>query len=510
MAANTKPIGPDLAAGLPLDQLPIGGWIAGHVGDDAVLLSRFDGEFSAIGGACTHYGGPLAEGLVVGDTVRCPWHHACFSLRTGEALTAPAFDRLKRWAVEVEGAAVFVRGKLDAPAPKTVAAGADRPSRVVIVGGGAAGFAAAEMLRRRGYGGALAMLSADDSAPCDRPNLSKDYLAGTAPEAWIPLKGEDFYRDNAIDLRLGAAVARIDTQAQAAVAASGERFDYDALLLATGAEPVRLDTPGFERPNVHTLRSFSDSRAIIAATEAARAVAVIGASFIGLEVAASLRSRGLEVHVVAPDAVPMARVLGEELGRHIRALHEGKGVVFHLGQTATSYSGRTLQLSGGEAIEVDFLVVGVGVRPRVELAQAAGLAVDKGVLVDAFLETSVPGIFAAGDIARYPHPRTGERIRVEHWVAAERQGQLAAGNMLGDRQPMTAAPFFWSNHYDLAIRYVGHASEPEDAVVEGSIEAEDATVRFLRANQLQAAASLGRDHQNLEIAAALEGEGAQG
>ena len=155
-------------------------------------------------------------------------------------------------------------------------------------------------------------------------------------------------------------------------------------------------------------------------------------------------------------------------------------------------------------------MVGVGVRPRVELAQAAGLAVDKGVLVDAFLETSAPGIFAAGDIARYPHPRTGERIRVEHWVAAERQGQLAARNMLGEHQPMTAAPFFWSNHYDLAIRYVGHASEPGDAVVEGSIEAEDATIRFFRANQLQAAASQARDHQNLEIAATLEGEGAEG
>ena len=510
MATNSKPIGPDLAAGLPLDQAPEGAWIAGHVGEDVVLLSRFEGEFSAVGGACTHYGGPLAEGLVVGETVRCPWHHACFSLRTGEALAAPAFDRLERWTVEVEGPTVFVRHKLDAPEPKKAATAAGRPNRVVIVGGGAAGFAAAEMLRRRGYAGTLTMLSADDTPPYDRPNLSKDYLAGSAPEAWIPLKGEDFYRDNAIDLRLRTTVARVDTEARAVVTISGERLDYDALLLATGAEPVRLDTPGFERPNVHTLRSFSDSRGIVAAAQAARSVAVIGASFIGLEAAAALRARGLQVHVVARDAVPMARVLGTDLGRHIRALHEDKGVVFHLEQTATSYDGRTLQLSTDEAIEADFLVVGVGVRPRVELAEAAGLAVDKGVVVDAFLETSVRGIFAAGDIARYPHPRSGERIRVEHWVAAERQGQLAAANMLGYRQPSAAAPYFWSNHYDLAVRYVGHASEPGDVVVEGSIADEDATVRFLRAGQLQAAASVGRDRQNLEIAAALDGSGVEG
>jgi len=505
MAASTKPLGPDLAAGLPLDQLPEGAWIAGRVGKDPVLLSRFDGEFSAVAGACTHYGGPLAEGLVVGETVRCPWHHACFSLRTGEALAAPAFDRLERWAVEIEGQTVFVRGKLDAPEPETSFAGDGPPNRIVIVGGGGAGFAAAEMLRRRGYRGTLTMLSADDAPPCDRPNLSKDYLAGTAPEAWIPLKGEAFYRDHAIDLRLRTEVARLDTGAKAVFTASGERFDYDALLLATGAEPVRLDTPGFELSNVHTLRSLSDSRAIVAAAKAARSVAVIGASFIGLEVAAALRTRGLDVHVVAPDAVPMARVLGKDLGRHIRALHEARGVAFHLEQTATGYDGRKLQLSSGEAIEVDFLVVGVGVRPRVELAQAAGLAIDNGVVVDAFLETSVPGIFAAGDIARYPDPRSGERIRVEHWVAAERQGQLAAANMLGHRQPMAAAPYFWSRHYDLAIRYVGHASEGGQVVIDGSIEDENATVRFLRAEQLQAAASVGRDHQNLEIAAALDG-----
>jgi NADPH-dependent 2,4-dienoyl-CoA reductase/sulfur reductase-like enzyme/nitrite reductase/ring-hydroxylating ferredoxin subunit len=479
--------------------------LAGHVGEEPVVLARVDGELCAIGGACTHYGGPLGEGLRVGDTVRCPWHHACFSLRTGEALAAPAFDPVARWKVEVEADKVFVRTQTDAPAPRPLAKG-KQPERIVIVGGGAAGFAAAEMLRRRGFDGRLTMLSADADAPYDRPNLSKDYLAGTAPEEWIPLRAADFYEQNRIELRLETPVAGIDTDASEVVTQSGERIGFDALLLATGAEPVRLPTPGFDRPNVHTLRSLADSRALIAAAQRARRVAVIGASFIGLEVAAALRHRGLEVHVIAPDDVPMEKALGRELGELVRGWHEKNGVVFHLGRTADSFDGSRLELSDGDEVAADFVVVGVGVRPRVELAEAAGLAVDKGVLVDQFLETDHPGIFAAGDIARYPDARTGERIRVEHWVAAERQGQAAARAMLGERRPFTTPPFFWSNHYDLVIHYVGHAAGYDGVTVDGSVADADATVRFMRGGRMLAAASVGRDRENLEVSAELERE----
>jgi NADPH-dependent 2,4-dienoyl-CoA reductase/sulfur reductase-like enzyme/nitrite reductase/ring-hydroxylating ferredoxin subunit len=492
----------DFAAGLPLAEAPARGVVAGHVAGEPVLLWR-DGEtFSAVGGACTHYGGPLAEGLVVGDRVHCPWHHACFSLRTGEALAAPAFDGLTRWKVEIEDGVVFVRAPLDTPAARaTDPQGA--PGRVVIVGGGAAGFAAAEMLRRRGFAGSLIMLSADDAPPCDRPNLSKDYLAGAAPEEWIPLRPESFYADNAIDLRLNTPVVSLDLAAKAVVTGSGERIGYDTLLLATGAEPIRLNTPGFDRANVHTLRSLADSRAIIAAAQSAKRVAVIGASFIGLEAAASLRARGLETHVVGPETVPMEKVLGRELGEAIRGLHEAQGVIFHLGQTGTGFDGRTLTLSDGGELEVDLLILGVGVRPRVDLAQAAGLEVDHGVLVDAFLQTSAENVFAAGDIASYPDPRLGERVRVEHWVVAERQGQVAALNILGERQPFDAVPFFWSKHYDTSAHYVGHATGGEALEVEGSIADWDATIRFRRDGRLRAAVSVGRDLQNLEIEAEL-------
>ena len=497
---STDPLsakGHDFAAGLPLDLAPREGLVAGHVGDEAVLLWIKDGEFHAVGGACTHYGGHLADGLLDGDRIHCPLHHACFSLRTGEALGAPAFDSLVRWKVEIEDGVLFIREPLDAAQP--LQARQDlAPDRIVIVGGGAAGFAAAEMLRRRGFAGSLTMLSADAAAPYDRPNLSKDYLAGTAPEEWMPLKGPEFYAERRIDLRLNAQVASLDTAAKAVVTASGERFGYGALLLATGAEPIGLPTPGFDRPNVFTLRSMADSRAIAKAAEGAKSVAVIGGSFIGLEVASALRHRGLAVHVVTPESVLMEKVMGRDLGSWVKALHDEHGVNFHLGETGMRFDGRQLELSGGTSLAVDFLVVGVGVRPRLDLMTAAGLAVDKGVVVDAFLETSIPGVYAAGDIARYPDRRSGELIRVEHWVAAERQGQAAALNMMGERAPFVAVPFFWSHHYDRAIQYVGHASGGEVAETDGSIASGHATVRFMRDGRLAAAASIGQHTENLE------------
>lgn len=505
MGAPQTAAGPDFSLGIAADEIAEGATIAGRVGDDPVLLSHRDGKLFAIGASCTHYGGPLGEGFISGDHVRCPWHHACFSLRTGEALEAPAFDPVGTWRVDVEDGRVFVRERIES-APSPAAAPSGGPRRIVIVGGGAAGFAAAEMLRRKGFSGDLTMLSADEAPPCDRPNLSKDYLAGNAPEEWIPLKPESFYSDNSINLRLGAEVVSIDPALGAAQLASGETIAFDALLLATGASPVRLK--GFEHPNVYLLRTLADSRAIIAATARARRVAIVGASFIGLETAASLRARGLEVHVAAPDSTPLEKALGKEIGAFVKALHEAQGVVFHLGRGAQAFDGARLQLDDGGAIEADFVVLGVGVRPNVALAARAGLAVEGGVTVNEEMRTSAPNVFAAGDIAAYPDPRTGERVRVEHWVAAEHQGQTAALNMLGERTPFRSTPFFWSNHYDRNIRYVGHATRWDEIRIDGSIDAGDFTARYFRDGRLLAAASLGRDHENAELHAQMDAEAA--
>jgi NADPH-dependent 2,4-dienoyl-CoA reductase/sulfur reductase-like enzyme len=404
---------------------------------------------------------------------------------------------------------VFV-GSKSSPASKPLRA-SDSPGgskRIVIVGGGAAGFAAAEKLRREHFQGSLVMLSDEDAPPVDRPNLSKDYLAGNAPEDWIPLRSDDFYSDNAIDLRLGANVVRIDVAARQVILHDATRIPYDRLLLATGAEPVRLPLPGMELPHVHTLRTLADSRAIIERAATARRAVVLGASFIGLEVAASLRTRGIEVHVVAPEATPMERILGREIGEFVRRLHEEHGVIFHLGDTATEIDVPSVKLKSGGAVEADLVVAGVGVRPRIALAEAAGLALDRGVRVDAFLETSSPGVFAAGDIARWPDWHTGESIRVEHWVVAQRQGQTAALNMLGAREKFSAVPFFWSQHYDVPINYVGHAEAWDTLEIEGDIAARDCVVRYKRNGRVLAVASIYRDVESLAAEATLEREAA--
>jgi len=493
----SQPSGPDLALGVPVDSLTDGQMIAGRMGDDGVLLARRGDAFFAVGAACTHYHGPLAEGIVVGDTVRCPWHHACFSLRTGEALYAPAFASLPCWTTEQRDGRVFVRVKEERAPARRVSATSARPQRIVIVGGGAAGFAAAEMLRREGYDGALTMLSDDDASPVDRPNLSKDFLAGTAPEEWVPLRDDDYYVEQRIDLRLNYKVTAINPAAREVVIADGGTVAYDRLLLATGAEPVRLPMPGMDLPHVHTLRTLADSRAIIAKAKTARVAVVMGASFIGLEVAASLRARGLEVHVVAPDKRPMERVLGERIGDFVRSLHEEHGVVFHLEDTATAIDRNAVTLKSGGVLQAQLVVVGVGVRPRLQLAQDAGLALDRGVAVNEHLETSAPGIFAAGDIARWPDRHSGAAIRVEHWVVAGRQGQTAARNMLGARERFDAVPFFWSQHYDVPINYVGHAEGWDDIAIDGDIAKRDAVVRYTRGGRVLAVASIYRDQESL-------------
>ena len=495
----------DLSKGVAASTLTDGGMILGRVGDQEVVLARSGTELFAIRAHCSHYRGPLVKGLVVGDTVRCPWHHACFSLRTGEALRAPALDPIPCWRVEREGDRIFVREKLP-EAPPAAPSGSARqwPSSIVIVGGGAAGVAAAEMLRRQGYDNPLTLISAAADPPVDRPNLSKDFLAGEAQDDWIPLWPNDFYVEKRIELVLGRRVVSIDPAQRTVHLDDGSDRPYGSLLLATGADPVRLTISGATDGQVHYLRSFADSRILVERAATARKVVVIGASFIGLEVAASLRARGLSVDVVAPDSTPLERVMGVEVGRFVRSLHEAQGVRFHLGQTVARVDGRDVTLSGGGRLDCDFLVAGVGVKPMSAIAEQAGLAMDRGIALNEYLETSAPGIFAAGDVARWPDPHTGERIRVEHWVVAERQGQVAARNLLGGRERFDAVPFFWSQHYDVRINYIGHAERWDEVFIDGSLEALDCSVEYRRGGRTLAIATIGRDRQNLEAEARME------
>ena len=494
--------GPDFSSGIALSKWLDDGTLSGRVGDTAVLLSRIDGEFFAISATCTHYGGDLAEGHIGRSEVRCPLHHACFDLKTGAVLRAPALDPLDRWRVEIEGERLFVREKL--PSVSKAQPIRTDVQRIVIIGGGAAGLACAVELRKLGYEGALTILSDDQDAPYDRPNLSKDYLAGTAEEKWMPLREDDWYRDNRIDLRLNTEVDAIDTERREVRCNSTQSFPFDRLLIATGSEPRRLERNGFSGARVFTLRSFADARSIIEKAKPNSTAVILGSSFIGLEAASALRKRNVSVTIVAPESVPFERVFGRELGALLQALHEDHGVRFHLGNSDAKFESGEVVLANGTHLPADFVLVGAGVTPRTGLAEAAGLTVKDGVWVDEYLKTSCADIFAAGDIAAYPDPITGKRVRVEHWTVAERQGQIAAANMLGAKHVFASAPFFWTEQHGVTVRYVGHATRWDETRRESRIDTDDCILRYYREGRHLATATINRNRVSLEDELQLE------
>jgi NADPH-dependent 2,4-dienoyl-CoA reductase/sulfur reductase-like enzyme/nitrite reductase/ring-hydroxylating ferredoxin subunit len=493
MSEPIPPSGPELTQGVPLRDVPDGGMLVGQAAGEPVLLVRRGDEVYAIAAACGHWGAPLADGIVVDCEVRCPWHHARFDARTGEAVGPPSPRDIDTWEVFREGDRVRV-GSKRAPGGPRHTRGA--PSSVVMVGAGGAADAAADALRREGYRGPVTLIGRDDEhVPMDRPNLSKDYLSGVAPEGWLPVRTEKFYREHDLTLVTGVEVIRLEPAAHRVVLADGRTLDYGALLLATGAAPIRLDIPGASLPHVFTLRTLPETRGILSYVAKGRPAVVIGASFIGLEAAAALRQRGMAVSVVAPDARPLERILGPEVGDFVRALHEQNGVQFHLGRKPASITATSVTLDDGSTLPADLVVMGVGVRPLTALAEAAGLTVDKGVVVDEFLRTSAPDIYAAGDIARYPVP--GGSQRIEHWTVAQQQGQVAARNMLGRSEPFRAVPFFWSQHYEVAINLVGHAEHWDRIDVAGSIADRDAVIAYREAGRIQAIATVYRDRDSL-------------
>lgn len=492
----------DLTQGVSLDEIGEGTLVAGKVHGEAVLLARSGGECFAVAGTCTHYGAPLADGLLVGDTIRCPWHHAVFCLRDGQVTRPPALNNLKCWRVEQINGMVFVRDPRTETQPQTVKI-AHAPESVMIIGGGAAGNAAAETLRREGYEGPITMWSADTSEPYDRPNLSKDYLAGTASPDWLPLRSAAFYSEHRIDVQCNQRVTGLDTQRKAITLADGQRQHYGALLLATGAKARRMTIPGASLPHVAVLRTLTDCDALIARAANAKRCVVVGTGFIGLEAAAALRTRGLEVDVVMRGAYPMEWPLGEALGEMLRKLHESHGVSFHVAEVV-EIGLNSVTLSTGDELTADLVLTGIGVDPDVSLAQAAGLDIDRGVLVNEYLQTSAGDVYAAGDIARWPDPRSGERIRVEHWVVAERQGVVAARNILGQNLRFSAVPFFWTQHYDLQINYVGHADQWDRIEIEGDPNAHDCTASYWKGDTRLAVATVGRDLESLRAELAFE------
>ena len=503
MGEQTALSGPDLVAdGHPDVELSHGQMVLGHAGDKPVILARTSAGVFAVSARCTHYGASLGDGLFDGELVFCPLHHSAFDVRTGRADRAPALNPLPRFEVHTREGKLFVGEEM--PASWSSDPIAAPPDSVVVVGAGAAGAAAVETLRSEGYEGPITLVGSEADLPTDRPNLSKDYLAGSAPEEWMPLRGPAFYEDQNVAVRLSATVTSIDTAQRTLTIDDGLMLRYGALLLAPGSAPIRLPVEGGELPHVHLLRTLADSRAIIADAEKAAAAVVIGASFIGLEAAAALRERGLEVHVVAPEKVLMERVLGAEMGDFLHSLHKRHGVQFHLGQVASLIEPDHVVLDDGTRLPAQLVVMGVGVRPVVALAEAAGLDVDNGITADRHLRSSDPHIWVAGDAVGYPDHRLDRPIRVEHWVLAQRHGQVAALNILGRHAAFRDVPFFWSQHYDVRINYVGHAEGWDSIDISGSIEKSDALLAYRSDNAITAIATIGRDTTSLEAQAAME------
>lgn len=476
------------------------------VGKTDVLLVKLDGKFYAVGAHCSHYQAPLAEGVLSGSHVVCPWHNAYFDVTTGDQQEPPGLDSLCRYQVRVEGEQVIVSVSEDAPEHRNPAMADYNPAAdgrtFVILGAGAAGAHAAETLRVAGYQGRIVMVTQDDRLPYDRTWLSKDYFIGKVSNEQMPLRSSQFYQERQIEMLLNKQAVKVDAIAKLITFADGDTLNYDALLLATGGKPRQLEVPGKELQNVFTLRSFTDTEQILSAAQQASRAVVVGSSFIGMEAASGLTQRGVAVTVVSP-SLPFKKILGEEIGQIFQQVHEENGVSFRLGRKVAQVEGNgkvaAVILDNGDRLEADLVVVGIGVQPATEFLEGIDLhANDQSVLVDEYLNTA-DGLYAAGDIARYPDWRTGESVRIEHWRVAAQQGRIAAYNMTGQPTKFRGVPVFWTMQFQFPLRYVGHAEQWDEIIFNGDLQQRQFIAFYVKDNQVLAAASSQRDTEMAAI-----------
>lgn len=477
------------------------------VGETEVLLIRHNGDYFAIGAHCTHYKAPLADGVLSGDHVVCPWHNAYFSVTTGDQQEPPGLDALPRYAVKIDGDKVIVCVPEDAaptrtPPMATYDANVDQRT-FVILGAGAAGAHAAETLRVANFQGRIIMATQDDRLPYDRTWLSKDYFNGKVPREQIPLRSSEFYQDHGIEVWLNKPATRVDAQMKTIQFADGDTLVYDALLLATGGKPRQLKVPGADLQNVFTLRSLSDCDRILETAKTAAHAVVIGSSFIGMETAAGLAQQGIKVTVVSPDSVPFEKTLGQEIGSVFQQVHEEQVVSFRLGRKVDRLEGThkvaAAILDNGDRVPADMVIVGIGVQPATEFIDGIERhAKDHSILVDDYLQAA-DGLYAAGDIARYLDWRTDESTRVEHWRIAAQQGRIAAYNMAGKPTKFRAVPVFWTMQFKFPLRYVGHAEQWDELIVDGDLQKRQFIAFYVKDNQVLAAATSKRDTETAAI-----------
>lgn len=475
-----------------------------------ILLSKIDNEFNAIAAYCTHYGAPLEEGVLNGDTIVCPWHHACFNAKSGDLLEPPARDSLPGYEVILKDKDVFVKvpDELEASRmPSMSKKDENDKSTYVIIGGGASGNAAAQAMREAGFKGSIKMITQEDKFPYDRPNLSKDYLQGTAEAEWMPLRSEVFYKEYGIEILFNKKVKSVDSENNSIAFDNGEEIKFDKLLIATGGTPRKLNIPGSDLNNIYYLRSFADSDEIINKAKDSKKAVVIGASFIAMESAHSLTERGLKVTVVAPEEIPFERVFGKEIGSLFKRQHEAKGVEFKLGRNVKSFEGggniNNVVLDNDEKIQTDLVLAGIGVRPVTDFIKNLPLQKDGGLKVDEHFKVK-NNIYAAGDIAEYKDWRTKELIRIEHWRTAEQHGRNAGFNIAGKNIPFKGVPFFWTVQAGITLNYVGHAKEWDETFIDGNVDSQNFICYFLNNDKIYAAAGVNKDKELAAIEALMK------
>ncbi len=466
------------------------------------LLCRINDEFFAVGASCTHYGAPLEEGVLKGDTIICPWHHACFNAKNGDLLEPPAMDALPVFELKIDGESIQINVPDEIESsrlPGMVKKDSSTDNRTfVILGAGASAYSAAQSMRENGFRGNIVMVTKENRKPYDRPNLSKDYLAGNSEPEWMPLRPDDFFEEYGIEIRQTVSIRGVDFQKKQVSFDNNENLKYDKLLIATGGIPNQLNVKGSDLENIFYLRSFDDADRIIASLKDSKNAVVIGAGFIAMETAHSLTERKINVTVIAPVKVPFERNFGKEIGGLFRKEHEKNGVVFKLESKVKEFKGaekvQSVLLESGEEVKTDLVIVGIGVRPATGFLNGAELMDDKSLKTDAFLKVR-ENVYASGDIASFPDFRTGNHIRIEHWRLAEQLGRTAGANMAGKEIRFSGVPFFWTQQSGMNLRYVGYVKDWDEILIDGNIADKKFIAYYIKNNSVMAAAGLNRDKE---------------
>jgi NADPH-dependent 2,4-dienoyl-CoA reductase/sulfur reductase-like enzyme/nitrite reductase/ring-hydroxylating ferredoxin subunit len=478
-----------------------------RVGNTPVVLVRSDGDIHAMGAFCPHSGAPLAQGLMHGERLICPWHMAAFDCKTGEQYEPPGLDGLTQYSVIVDDGNVIVDVPEDSSPHEVPAMATYNPNvdgrTFMILGAGIAGQTAAEVLRREGFQGRIVMITAETEIPYKRTALSKGFLQKDSADAPPELRPEEFFDRHGIEVWCGRPVAKVMPYSHSLEFEDGSVTTYDQLLVATGGQARALNVPGSDLNHIFTLHKAEDALEILDSIQSAKKAVVIGSSFIGMEAAASLTQAGLSVTVVSPERVPFEKILGPKVGSRIQQLHEDHGVEFRLNQKATGFEGgndvEAVVTDGGESIPADVVIVGIGIDPATDICDGMKLhPADGSIVVDAYLQ-AVEGVFAAGDVARYPDARSDKEVRIEHWRLAAQHGRITARNMLGQQVPFKGVPFFWTKQFSMNLHYVGHAESWDDIIIHGDLSGLEFMAFYVEANQIMAVAACGYTQELIAI-----------